>query len=500
MARRTRSPVRPVQPTTNKVAPSKPASLLDDPIGTWRAGRILALEAMPLWGPAILALNPIFSTAEESKDRGLPTMAVDSFYRCYVNLGFVETLVAEAKAVSPSNPCPNCGATSHHPLAYVAGVIVHESQHPARGHADRAKEVFSDPRLHKTWNIAADLEINDDSLVTFKASFQESQQNYGSTPQVCFPKGVMLPKIFAADKLQETLGASDEEFAKVQTIPVFRNDDIAESYFIKLRQIQDQLPTMPTFPGGAECGSGAHGEEKPWELGEPTDEHPGVSKGEGRSIAREVANNVRKRQLSRGDVPAGTRMWAEKVLTPPKVNWRSKFRRVVRRAAKRQWGHANRTWTRFGRTSISSGFKVLTPSTYNPTPRVGVVLDTSGSMGTGEGSPLMDAVSEVQGICKAVGVEVTFVSVDSAASAVEEVKDIRKAKLSGGGGTDMRVGISLMAKLKDPPSVVVVLTDGYTPWPAVAPKGMGVIAALVGGNGALSQIPKWLMPTTVVVE
>ncbi len=56
----------------------------------------------------------------------------------------------------------------------------------------------------------------------------------------------------------------------------------------------------------------------------------------------------------------------------------------------------------------------------------------------------------------------------------------------GGGGTDLRVGLD--AAQHQRPDVVVVLTDGYTPWPEQAPKqGRVVIVDLVGSQ----QFPEW---------
>jgi hypothetical protein len=37
--------------------------------------------------------------------------------------------------------------------------------------------------------------------------------------------------------------------------------------------------------------------------------------------------------------------------------------------------------------------------------------------------------------------------------------------------------------------VTVVLTDGYTPWPAEAPKGMRVVVGLLGQNAP--DAPPW---------
>ena len=51
-----------------------------------------------------------------------------------------------------------------------------------------------------------------------------------------------------------------------------------------------------------------------------------------------------------------------------------------------------------------------------------------------------------------------------------------------GGGTDMGEGITQALALRPRPSIVVVLTDGFTPWPAEAPRGAKVIVGLIEGR------------------
>ena len=52
----------------------------------------------------------------------------------------------------------------------------------------------------------------------------------------------------------------------------------------------------------------------------------------------------------------------------------------------------------------------------------------------------------------------------------------------------MRVGIkeALSAKLK--PDVIIVITDGYTPWPSQVPKRTKIIAALI----CRKIVPSWI--------
>ena len=73
-------------------------------------------------------------------------------------------------------------------------------------------------------------------------------------------------------------------------------------------------------------------------------------------------------------------------------------------------------------------------------------------------------------------------SCDAQVHAVKRVSRASQIELLGGGGTDMGEGIAQALSLKPRPSVIVVLTDGFTPWPAGAPRGAKVIVGLLEGR------------------
>jgi predicted metal-dependent peptidase len=78
---------------------------------------------------------------------------------------------------------------------------------------------------------------------------------------------------------------------------------------------------------------------------------------------------------------------------------------------------------------------------------------------------------------------------DTAVGAAQRVSSARQVTLTGGGGTDMGAGIAAAAGLRPRPAVCVVLTDGYTPWPCGAPKGMRVVVGLLGSGAP--DAPAW---------
>lgn len=78
-------------------------------------------------------------------------------------------------------------------------------------------------------------------------------------------------------------------------------------------------------------------------------------------------------------------------------------------------------------------------------------------------------------------------------AAVTHVRKATDAVLAGGGGTDLRAGIAAASALRPRPDLIVVFTDGHTPWPAQSPPGSAVVAALLGRKGeALPDTPGWL--------
>jgi len=52
----------------------------------------------------------------------------------------------------------------------------------------------------------------------------------------------------------------------------------------------------------------------------------------------------------------------------------------------------------------------------------------------------------------------------------------------------MGAGLARADELRPRPDLIVVLTDGHTPWPPAAPKGIRVIVGLMDHRGT---VPEW---------
>ncbi|MGK5518342.1 vWA domain-containing protein [Micromonospora sp. URMC 107] len=341
------------------------------------------------------------------ESRLVPTMAVDRHWRCYASPVFVDRT----------------------PVGELAGVWVHEVSHLLRDHHGRSDRVARERGLSGSgerlrMNIAADCEINDDVFGDGLAR----------------PDGVVDPA---------SLGLPEGK--------------LMEDY---LRQFRLGPRTQGLV--WLDCGSGADGAEREWDLG--ADGAHGLSAQERDAVRFRVAQGITGRP---GDVPQGWRRWAEEAFHPPQP-WRDLLGAAIRSAASGAGAGEDYTYGRPSRRSAGVPGVVL-PSLRRRPPRVCVVVDTSGSVSDAE---LGSALLEVAAISRAVGGRRDLVSVlscDAAARVVHPLCRAGEIPLVGGGGTDLRTGFARALRTRPRPDVVVVLTDGQTPWPAAQPSCRTVV-------------------------
>jgi predicted metal-dependent peptidase len=105
----------------------------------------------------------------------------------------------------------------------------------------------------------------------------------------------------------------------------------------------------------------------------------------------------------------------------------------------------------------------ILPSNRRPIPRITVIIDTSASM---EGQDISLALGAVALVCRGLpdprGLKV--IAGDTQAQACARVFRPENVALKGGGGTHMGYIVREEAKETPKPSVILVITDGYTPW------------------------------------
>ncbi|MFC3502630.1 VWA-like domain-containing protein [Micromonospora krabiensis] len=341
------------------------------------------------------------------ESRRVPTMGVDPHWRCYVSPAFVDRT----------------------PVEELAGVWVHEVSHLLRDHHGRGDRVarergLTGPGERLRMNIAADCEINDD----------------------IFGDGLVRPD-----------GAVDPGSL------LLPEGQLMEDY---LRQFR--LGPRTQHLAWLDCGSGADGLAREWDLG-PDGAHA-LSPRERDAVRFRVAEGITGRP---GDVPQGWRRWAERAFHPPQP-WRELLGAAVRSAVSAPGVGEDYTYGRPSRRSAGLPGVVL-PALRRRPPRVCVVIDTSGSVSDAE---LGSALLEVTAISRAVGGRrdlVTVLPCDAAAQAVGPLCRAEDIALIGGGGTDLRAGFVRALRQSPRPDVIVALTDGQTPWPAARPSARTVV-------------------------
>jgi predicted metal-dependent peptidase len=411
-------------------------------MGKLLAARRLAVDACPYLATALYAMAVVPTYA-------VPTMGVDRYWRCYVSPPFV-------------------AATEVLDLAFV---WLHEVSHLVRDHHGRADALWrrseqhamaaGTPALDLTrpqreqlrLNLAMDCEINDDLLL---ATTDDSGR-----PTLRMPQDAVTPNTLRVDPC-----------------------DLFEQYVRQLTPavLRGQLSWL-------DCGSGAHGGHTDWEHGR--DGANPLGPHEAAAIRIQVRDALNR---GRGTAPAGWRRWAEGVAEPLQ-DWRALLGAALRACiAAAAGGAGDYTYRRPGRRTPSLGGKVIMPSLRRPLPQVAIVIDTSGSVSDQD---LGSALSEVAGISRTVGVHGNRLSVYSCDAAVHTVQRVTAAQditLTGGGGTDLRKGIDRAATASPRPDVIVVLTDGDTPWPANAPAPR-VIAGIFGSRPRFREDREWTGPT-----
>lgn len=322
-------------------------------------------------------------------------------------------------------------------VAQLATALRHETWHCVRDHAGRRGD-----RQPDAWNISTDVEINGDMA--------------GEAARPVWPHKVVTP---------ETIGS----------VPGLT----AEEYYTL-------LPEGEGEGEGEGSGSNSDGVRRPWEQGQDV-AGEGMGKAEQNLARDDTAHAISAHAKGRGHLPAGMLRWAEQRLQPPKVPWQRLLAACLRGELARA-GSADYTYSQPARRRSPQG--VILPGMRSPRPEVGVAIDTSGSMSRED---LEVCLIEVRGVCRAVGARVSVTSVDADVhGGVQRVLDAKQIQLAGGGGTDMGVGIEALAKARPRPHVIVILTDGWTPYPTEPPRGIQVVVCLIGaGHAGPKSVPTW---------
>lgn len=387
----------------------------------------------------------------------------------------------------------------------LAGLLYHVLWHLLRDHARRGEESGVSRGV---WALAADLEVNGSVSREGAVAVTTGRGRTVVRGEVLLPACMrpIRPSMWGLPegKAAEVYAAALERMRRDGSGPVARVIGIAAApWRVGSGSSTDpvgcdadgRFATACVHPTGG-CGTGAGAPPKPWELGPPRGGLPGVGMVEGMALRRETARAVQLAARGPGDVPGAVRRWASGVLEA-RVPWRRVLARAMRGALDRAAGAWDYTRSRPSRRAAARP-DVLLPSLVRPEGPVAVVVDTSGSMSAED---LARALAEVRGVIRASGRAVSVIACDAAVQAVAAVTRAEAVPLRGGGGTDMGEALAEAARLRPRPVLVVVLTDGYTPWPAHRPAGLRrVMVVLVAGEApeVVGAIPRWVWRTVAI--
>ena len=199
-------------------------------------------------------------------------------------------------------------------------------------------------------------------------------------------------------------------------------------------------------------------------------------------VMRHVAEEIRKEASKGTGTIAGSLVaLADQVLAPPRVNWRARLTQLVRDSVTHKAGAVTHRYTKPSRRQAGLGYgngRATLAALVAPVPRIAVAVDTSGSMGTSE---ITSALSEIQGILKAINVPIDFAAFDTKAGKLVKITNISAARreLKGRGGTDFRPMLKQVGEARPSYDAVIVITDGGGQAPDLAPR-FKTIWALVG--------------------
>ena len=290
----------------------------------------------------------------------------------------------------------------------LAAVVLHENLHKCYQHAYLWKHLWKqDPKLA---NMAADYVINCE-IKALEAKHRDL---------------IKLPES----------GLYDPQYEGLDTGEVFR-------------RLQEQ------GGNGGEGGFDTHNFDE-------------LSEDEQQQVGTEIDQAIRQGALLAGKMGGEeSRLLGE--LTAPKIDWREQLREFMSAVSQ---GHDDSTWRRPNRRWL--GEDLYMPSHVSESMgSLVVAIDTSGSIC---GELVSSFLSEVVGLCQNVQPEVLHLLEVDAAVQAHTVYDqmsldslSAKRTLAGGGGTDMRTIFKYLDDNNIKPEAVVVLTDGYTPWPETLP-------------------------------
>ena len=222
-------------------------------------------------------------------------------------------------------------------------------------------------------------------------------------------------------------------------------------------------------PGGSRSQGQQQPQQGPPGIGQPGNQHHSPMLGDIQEpdeakdpvqrdkMEREIQNKVAQAATvakMMGDMPGALERFVDQILKP-QVPWYEKLRHLMT-----EMKPDDEDWSRRNRRCRSA----YLPADYSERMGgVGIINDTSMSIGDDELIKFNTESFSVFEDLKPEWVRIMWADTRVASEQLFEQGDVFLPKPAGGGGTDMRVPLKAMEKYE--PQVVLLFTDGETPWP-----------------------------------
>lgn len=297
-----------------------------------------------------------------------------------------------------------------HTVAEIKDAVLEQVCHILLKHYERAKEFGVTKSLSRIWALSATLSVH------------EMLESFGQKTGTPFTADA-----FGVPKNQTT-----------------------EQYYTAL----SSMGNIDRDVGGGSC---VDGELRPWEEDMPDDEFIQQD-----NVSRQFQEDVKDNRF--GNAPGSSEFGVVRArydMSDPLGPFIRRVRGILTAS-----GNDNSTYARPGRFAIAGANGATTPSRQGKRVEIVVIHDTSGSMGQADHLK-GDAV--VRCVAKRLHSNVRVLLGDTTLAGEVKVSSLSATVLRGGGGTDMANMIDIACMIKPRPDLIVVTTDGDTPWPYKQP-------------------------------
>ena len=246
---------------------------------------------------------------------------------------------------------------------------------------------------------------------------------------------------------------------------------------------------QPTSQSASEIGGSAtDGIPRPWELGPPTEENPGLQEHEINLIEAATAKAIEQHMATygKGSVANALAKQAGDLLHKP-VDPCKELAARVKYAVDQTSGFGSYTFRRPNRRQPEGA--VMLPAHVKPIPKIVVCVDSSASMGSEDTALALATISNAlrsmpdpRGLRVLVG--------DTEVRTAQNVFRKESVVVAGNGGTSMEVLLAAAYAEKPRPKAVILVTDGECRY-GDEPDGIHVLVCLTRTSRWMAPPPAW---------